>query len=156
MKENELYQYALFLLSRRDYATGELRTRIRQRVYEKNDGKVDDLIIDNVIQRLMELNYLDDQRVIEVYLRSYARKPYGPNRIKQTLRQKGFAAELIDHVFMHCDIDWFALAEESRIKKFGTDIPKDFKEKAKQIRYLQYKGFSGDMIFEQFNANSAD
>ncbi|WP_419790276.1 hypothetical protein [Pseudomonas marginalis] len=35
-------------------------------------------------------------------------------------------------------------------------MPKDFKEKAKQIRYLQYKGFSGDMIFEQFNANSAD
>lgn len=151
MTETELYQYALFLLSRRDYGSGELRNRMKQRAYEKNEGNVDENIIDNVIQQFIEREYIDDKRIVSLFLQSYVRKSYGPLRIKQSLRQKGFSAELIDMAFETVEIDWFELAAEVRVKKFGEEIPTDFKLKAKQIRYLQYKGFSGDTIFEQFN-----
>lgn len=151
MNESELYQYAMFMLSRRDYGTAELHTRMKRRMYEKNEGIVDDVLIEKVLSHLSEQQLLDDQRVLALYLRGYIRKGYGPLRIKQELRQKGFLSSLIDSQFENIEVDWFELATEVRHKKFGEDIPQDFKEKGKQIRYLQYRGFSGDMIFEQFN-----
>lgn len=150
MNEAELYQYALFMLSRRDYETAELSARMKRRMYEKNDGIIDEPLIERVIERLGEQHFLNDTRVIELQLRSYIRKGYGPLRIKQELRQKGFTATLIEQQFEQLDVDWFELATDVRCKKFGDEIPRDFKEKSKQVRYLQYRGFSGDMIFEQF------
>lgn len=150
MNETELYQYALFMLSRRDYGTAELSARMKRRMYEKNDGIIDEPLIERVIERLGEQHFLNDTRVIELQLRSYIRKGYGPLRIKQELRQKGFTATLIEQQFEQLDVDWFELATDVRCKKFGVEIPRGFKEKSKQVRYLQYRGFSGDMIFEQF------
>ena len=40
------------------------------------------------------------------------------------------------------------MARELKVSKFGDEMPSEAKEKNKQIRYLQYKGFSMDMIFE--------
>ena len=39
-----------------------------------------------------------------------------------------------------------ALARAARTRKFGPEIPKDRKERAKQARFLQYRGFSNDHI----------
>ncbi|MEY0952257.1 regulatory protein RecX [Providencia manganoxydans] len=150
MNESELYQYALFMLSRRDYGTVELHARMKRRMYEKNEGIIDETLIERVITRLNEQHFLDDVRVIKLHLQGYIRKGYGPLRIKQELKQKGFTSSLIDLQFANLDVDWFELARQVRCKKFGDEIPNDFKEKSKQIRYLQYRGFSGDMIFEQF------
>ncbi|MBF4327689.1 regulatory protein RecX, partial [Vibrio anguillarum] len=43
---------------------------------------------------------------------------------------------------------WYAMARELKVSKFGDEVASEAKEKNKQIRYLQYKGFSMDMIFE--------
>ncbi|WP_425439651.1 hypothetical protein [Photobacterium proteolyticum] len=45
-------------------------------------------------------------------------------------------------------MDWFELEEELRSKKFGDEMPEDTKEKAKQARYLQYRGHSMTLIME--------
>jgi regulatory protein len=42
--------------------------------------------------------------------------------------------------------DFLALARAARTRKFGPEIPKDRKERAKQARFLQYRGFSTDHI----------
>jgi regulatory protein len=44
------------------------------------------------------------------------------------------------------DADWYELAREIRSRKFGRLKPADFKEKAKQMRFLQYRGFEPDHI----------
>lgn len=150
MTQPELYQYALFLLSRRDYGKAELFARMKRRMYEKNDGIVDEALIEGVLDKLNEQHFLDDDRVVGLLMQGYVRKGYGPLRIKQEMRQKGFAETLVDHHFSQLDVDWFDIASEVRCKKFGDEIPKDFKEKSKQIRYLQYRGFFGDMVFELF------
>lgn len=46
------------------------------------------------------------------------------------------------------DVDWYAMAKDLKVSKFGDVVVSDAKEKNKQIRYLQYKGLSIDMIFE--------
>ncbi|MEQ5138612.1 MULTISPECIES: regulatory protein RecX [Providencia] len=151
MTQPELYQYALFLLSRRDYGKAELFARMKRRMYEKNEGIIDEQLIEGVLDKLSEQHFLDDDRVVSLLLKGYARKGYGPLRIKQEMRQKGFAETLVEHHFAELDVDWFEKAAEVRSKKFGDEIPTDFKEKGKQIRYLQYRGFFGDMIFELFS-----
>lgn len=40
------------------------------------------------------------------------------------------------------------MAAESRIKKFGESFPTEPKEKARQMRFLQSRGFTMDMITE--------
>ena len=42
--------------------------------------------------------------------------------------------------------DWRALVTEVRNRKFGPEPPPDWPEKARQARFLQYRGFSSDHI----------
>ena len=37
-------------------------------------------------------------------------------------------------------------ARQTRERKFGAELPRDFKEKARQMRFLQYRGFEQDQI----------
>jgi len=45
-----------------------------------------------------------------------------------------------------CDADWYALAQQIRERKFGRNIPEDYKLKAKQMRFLLSRGFDSEMI----------
>lgn len=147
MTYQELYQYAIFMLSRRDYSTSELQRRIERRIREtEKDSPTALECLPQVIERLLESQYLDDNRTIYSFFRSYLNKSYGPLRIRQELRLKGFPSEIIERVLEETDTDWYALCQDLKEKKFGTAKPKDFKERAKQIRYLQYRGFTSDYI----------
>ena len=147
MTYQELYQYAIFMLSRRDYSTNELQRRIERRIREtEKDSPTAPEYLPQVIERLLESQYLDDNRTIYSFFRSYINKSYGPLRIRQELRLKGFPSEIIDRVLEETDTDWYALCQDLKEKKFGTGKPKDYKEKAKQVRYLQYRGFTSDTI----------
>lgn len=147
MTYQELYQYAIFMLSRRDYSTSELQRRIERRIREtEKDSPTAPECLPQVIERLLESQYLDDSRTIYSFFRSYLNKSYGPLRIRQELRLKGFPGEIIERVLEETDTDWYALCQDLKEKKFGTAKPKDFKERAKQIRYLQYRGFTSDYI----------
>ncbi|MBG3012922.1 regulatory protein RecX [Proteus faecis] len=147
MTYQELYQYAIFMLSRRDYSTNELQHRIERRIREtEKDSPTAPEYLPQVIERLLESQYLDDNRTIYSFFRSYLNKSYGPLRIRQELRLKGFPSEIIDRVLEETDTDWYALCQDLKEKKFGTGKPKDYKEKAKQVRYLQYRGFTSDTI----------
>jgi regulatory protein len=42
--------------------------------------------------------------------------------------------------------DFVSLARAARARKFGAELPKDWKERSRQARFLQYRGFSTDHI----------
>jgi len=56
------------------------------------------------------------------------------------------AAGLIDEVLAEAGEDWCALAREIRKKKFGPSQPVEFRDRARQMRFLQYRGFEPDQI----------
>lgn len=141
MTSQELYDHAVSLLARRDYASGEL-ARTLSKMTENREK------IDKALSRLVECGYLDDNRLITHMIDKHVRKKHGPARIKQEIRQKGFSPELVEQVLEKVDVDWYAMARELKVSKFGDAVASEAKEKNKQIRYLQYKGFSMDMIFE--------
>lgn len=136
---SRLRSYAFALLTRRDYSQIELITKLNQ--YAVNPEEVTKLV-----EELAEQNYQSDQRVAELTLASQIRKGKGLQRIKQTLKAKHLDAELITQELE--EVDWLQQAYQLKIKKFGEEVTKDQKIKAKQIRFLQYRGFDMDVIMK--------
>jgi regulatory protein len=62
------------------------------------------------------------------------------------LREKGVDGEAIDQAFENAETDWVAAAREARRRKFGAALPADIRERARQARFLRYRGFSPDQI----------
>jgi regulatory protein len=141
MNAQELYDHAVSLLAKRDYSSGEL-TRTLVKMTENSE------CVDSALQRLIVSGYLDDERLVIHLVDKHIRKKHGPTRIRQEVRQKGFSQELVEQTLEKAGVDWYAMARELKVSKFGEERASDAKEKNKQVRYLQYKGFSMDMIFE--------
>ncbi len=99
--------------------------------------------IDTALEHLTSNGLLNEQRFVECYVHSRVQRGYGSVRIRAELRERG--VESADWSPDE-DIDWFELAVNARQKRFGTGSPKDFKERAKQMRFLQQRGFTGEQI----------
>jgi regulatory protein len=134
-----VFDQALSLLSHREHGSQELANKLKIRGYEENE-------IYHAIDRLQEINYLNDERFAEIYVRSKVNKPLGASRILQELIQKGIHSDIAKQAINTADADWFELARQLKERRFGEEICTDFKEKGKQSRYLQYRGFSFDQI----------
>ncbi|HEY7884029.1 MAG TPA: regulatory protein RecX, partial [Cellvibrionaceae bacterium] len=107
-------------------------------------------LIDETLDWLASLNYLNDERYAEAFIRSALMKGRGPLRIKRELQQKGVAPAIINHAFDVAEIDWWQQAQELWQRKFGTP-PEDAKTRAKQIRFMLYRGFSLDLVNDIIN-----
>lgn len=139
-----LKQRALSLLSRREHAVSELRQKLSR--HQDEPGMIDDLL-----NELMERNYLNEERYVEMMIRSRYGRGHGPMRIKQELRLHRVSDGLISQCFEDFDADWFELAKSVRDKKFGAWEAGDYTERAKQMRFLASRGFSTDQIDEAFS-----
>jgi regulatory protein len=137
---------AVRLLSRRDHGRLELMSKLKVKGYEEND-------ISQAIDYCDRLGYLDDLRFARSVLRQQINKLHGPARIRQELKQKQLAQDIITQVLQECECDWFELAKLAADKKRLNPHSVDQKEKSKLIRFLQYRGFSFDHINEVINDN---
>ena len=43
-------------------------------------------------------------------------------------------------------VDWAEQARTVRQRRFGDQVPKNYKERARQSRFLQYRGFTSEQI----------
>lgn len=133
------FDQAMSLLSYREHASKELFTKLKTRGHAEGD-------ISDVIGRLTEMNYLNDARFAEIFVRSKISRSLGAYRILQELSQKGITSEVAKQAIFNADIDWFELAKQTKVRKFGEEVSRDLKDKAKQSRYLQYRGFDFEQI----------
>ena len=129
---------AVTLLARRDFASGELAARLQQDGYPAEG-------VAAVIADLTAGRILDDTRFATQYVAYHAHRGQGPRRIAMDLSARGVAPAQIEAA-MAAGTDWAALAREVRIRRFGLSLPQTWAEKAKQGRFLQYRGFSSDHI----------
>ena len=126
------------LLARRDFTVRELSERLLQRGFEEAAaaGAMAELVRDGV---------LDDGRYAQNYVAYHAGRGQGPLRIAAELRRSGLAANLIEAA-LETGPDWSALARKVCRAKFGPQAPDSWTERARQARFLQYRGFSSDHI----------
>ena len=54
------------------------------------------------------------------------------------------------------ETDWVQQAYALKVKKYGAEVTKDPKLKAKQIRFLMYRGFEMDTIIKAINRKVED
>jgi regulatory protein len=134
---------AMNLLARREHSRAELAEKLRKREFEPEE-------VDATISSLAERNLVSDERFAESFTSGRIRRGQGPVRIRQELRQRGVADALIEACLVTLAPDWGGIAIEVRRKKFGAAVPDDFKEKARQMRFLQYRGFTTDQIQAAF------
>lgn len=126
------------LLARRDYASAELKAKLIDKGHDPAE-------VESVVANFQSQRLVDDARYAERFVAYRAARGQGSVRIRMDLKALGLAAELIDEA-LSSGPDFPALAASARSRKFGARAPKDFKEKARQARFLQYRGFSVDDI----------
>lgn len=136
MDTSELWNKSLDILSRREHSVSELKTKLK-----KFDPAYNDL--NEVIEKLLESNFLNDERFAEAFIRSKSNSGYGPNYISQYLRKKGIYPDQYDMYSLEIDWDSSCLAQFNK-KSRNTKV--DFKEKEKILRFLAYRGFSYEII----------
>jgi regulatory protein len=134
---NELRQRAIRLLARREHTRAELARKLAAL------GSQED--IETVLAELAQSGLLSDARYAEAYVRANATR-FGAARLRQALRQKGIAGELIEAQLADSDApDELARARTVWAKKFSA-APADAKDWARQARFLQSRGFATDII----------
>ncbi|NKF49772.1 regulatory protein RecX [Shewanella sp. WXL01] len=87
-----------------------------------------------------------DDRYAALLLKSHIAKGHGVMRISQAMAQKGLAKNVIRQAIDASDCDWFELAKQKAVKKYGTPKTSDHKEKARRVRHLVGQGFSFDQV----------
>ncbi len=128
---------AVTLLARRDFASVNWRPAPGGWLPAETVAAV---IVDLTAGRL-----LDDSRFATQYVAYHAQRGQGPRRIAMDLSGRGVVQSHIDAA-LAAGMDWAALAREVRTRRFGLTLPESWAEKAKQGRFLQYRGFSSDHI----------
>ena len=135
----KIEQMTIRLLTRREYSRLELQQKLLAKRFSLPE-------IEIVLDKLAQMDYQSDGRFASMYLRTRISAGDGPYKIKLKLQEKGVSATLIDDLLHHSDIDWSQQAIQLKIKRFGAQPAQNFKDKAKQVRYLQNKGYSQDHI----------
>jgi regulatory protein len=128
---------AMDLLTGREYSRAELATKLNKR-FDNHPS------IEEVLVKITEEGLQSDKRFAEAYVRSRIYRGHGLARIRQDIRQKGVSDELVGRALDEADIDWYELAKDVAKRKFGNRQAADQREKAKRMRFMQYRGFNYD------------
>ena len=105
---------------------------------------------------LIAQGVLSDERFAESLVRSRRRRGYGPVRIRRELSEKGLAADAVAQSVDLRAADWMDEIERVRRKKFGEQLPRAIEERARQARFLQYRGFTFEQIQHALRARKDD
>ncbi len=62
------------------------------------------------------------------------------------LGQRGVSEALIETAIAALAVNWRDQARDVRRRKFGSGAPGSYKDKARQSRFLQHRGFSHEQI----------
>ena len=121
------------MLSRRDYATGELRDKLKRYGYRDQE-------IDACLTKAADLRFIDDNRFTGHFIEERKRRGWGEEKIEQELSLRGISIEDIPDIPMSTSPMrriWSAPAPSLRANR----CPMTGRSKS-LVRHLMGKGFS--------------
>lgn len=128
---------ALRLLAQREHSRAELERKLAK--YEEEPGT-----LARALDELQARDFLNDARVVQSVLHQRAGR-LGAMRLRQELQQKGIDAEAIAGAMEQLKGTELDRAREIWKRRFGEQ-PADAGERAKQVRFLMARGFSGAVV----------
>jgi regulatory protein len=132
-----LRERALALLARREHSRHELTRKLETAGFARD-------VIEPLLDTLVAKNWLSDQRFAESYVADHQARA-GCVKLAHDLRQRGVADFLIETVLAKSQDSEIERARAIWQKKFGMP-PVNVHDKARQIRFLQGRGFSHKVI----------
>ena len=133
----ELRERALRLLARREHSRSELVRKLEQAGFDSSD-------IQPLLDKFEQKSWLSDQRFAESYVADH-RARSGSIKLAYDLRQRGVRDSIIEAVLSDNRDSEIERAREVWKKKFGS-LPADAAEKSRQMRFMQSRGFTSDII----------
>ena len=130
---------SLDLLARREHSRRELERKLDKRGFPAS-------LIDETLDELEQSGALSARRFAESFVSARAARGNGPVRIRADLAKRGVDSSDFEDLLRDGSIDWRAIARRVRTKRFGHDAPADYTARARQARFLQYRGFDMDQI----------
>ena len=137
------------LLARREHGRAEMTRKLRQRGASPE-------MIEHELDRLADEGLLSETRYLESYISSRARSGYGPSRIREELTQRGLPRGEVEQALREAGIDWLAQLADVWRRKFSGQLPGDPRERARQTRFLVYRGFSMESVGRLLSGRSLD
>src|SRR5947209_19725105 len=128
---------ALRLLARREHSRAELAGKLRTHVHPGED-------LEELLEDLSRRKLLCDERYAESRAHALSRK-FGASRIAQELRAKGLDKGLAERAVEAARSTEVERARAVWLRKFRA-APATREERARQMRFLQSRGFSFDAI----------
>ena len=125
------------MLARREYSRPELARKLAP--FAENPEDIPGLLDD-----FERRGWLSERRVVDQVLASRRRR-FGAQRIAHELRGKGLSEAAIAGAQLQLRESELETARAVWQKKFGA-LPANAREKARQMRFLQGRGFSLDII----------
>ncbi len=124
---------AMRLLARREHSREELRRKLAPKVEAGED-------LEAVLDELAARGWLSDARYAEQSIRAKARR-FGPARLTQQLRAQGVDEGVIEAAFHAAGAEGRSNLESVWRSRFKAP-PADDRERARQVRFLQGRGFA--------------
>lgn len=136
---------AVAYLARREHSRLELGKKLAR--YLAEDQTFDD--VESVLDRLEAKGLLSDER----YARSRARvrsSRYGDTRVAMELKTQGVDSDLVRETIETLEEPEIVRATRLWERRFG-EAPADYKDRARQIRFLASRGFRMDTVMRVIN-----
>ncbi|MEF3193333.1 MAG: recombination regulator RecX [Halothiobacillaceae bacterium] len=127
-------EVALRLLTRREYAAAELVRRLTQRGIALDVAR-------EAVAELREAGWQSDARYAFEFASAHAARGDGPLKIRAALQARGVREGELEEALADLKVDWLARARQVRAKRFGATLPSAPADQARQIRFLQMRGF---------------
>ena len=130
---------ALKLLARREHARDELAFKLAA-------GGAGADAIERVLDSMEAHGVLSEARFTEQFVASRRARGHGPRRIREELRRRGIDDAAAREAVGQDDGDWSERASRARSRRFGDAAPADYREWARQARFLERRGFTAEQI----------
>jgi regulatory protein len=137
-------QRAIKLLASREHSRLQLMRKLGERGFDTD-------AVAAVLDQLAAEGLQSDERFAESFVRSRIDRGQGPIRISAELREHGVDESLISDYLDFSDPLWQQQVEVVRSRRFGETLPDDYQTRAKQARFLQYRGFTSEQIRRVLN-----
>ena len=125
------------MLGQREHSRAELLRKLSPHVQEGED-------LNAVLDDLQSKDFINEARVVESVLHRRASR-LGAARIRQELQSKGLGAEAVQDAVAQLQGSELERAREVWRRKFGEPAT-DPQTRAKHMRFLLARGFSGDVV----------
>lgn len=147
MAAASLRAQAIRLLARREYARAELQQKLLAK-----GGAAEEVRL--LLDALIAQGYLSDVRYAQVAV-AHKSKSFARRHIVESLRAKGLARADIETALTEAAIDDDAALRALWQRRFGR-APVDTRDEARQVRYLQARGFALSAILRLIRAGRSD